>query len=418
MAHVFRPSESAVITGVGVVSPNGVGVEAFTRACLAGESGLKRPSLPEHGEGKTSSLGIVEGFDPTSVMSDADVRRTPRMVPMAVAAAREAIAMARLEHGPIESSRRIGVVLGTGGGGLGFVETQYAALFTKGGKLSPFAITAGTHGNLSSELSIQLGLRGPSHVISTGCTSSTDAFGYARYLLRSGMCDAVIVGGADSPIMPGILAGFERMGVVSMRRWDDPRQSSRPFSADRDGFVLGEGAWMFVMESAEFAKARGAKPLAALQGYGSTCDAYHRVQIAPDAAESSRAIELALADAGIDAGAVDYVNLHGTSTPMNDRLETLAIKRSLGPRAMQIPMSSTKSMIGHPQGACGAAGLAATIVTLRERRVHPTINVDMPDAECDLDYVTEGSRACDVEFVLCNCIAFGSKNSAIVLKRI
>jgi 3-oxoacyl-[acyl-carrier-protein] synthase II len=417
-SSVTSPDQSIVITGVGVVSPNGIGCDAYARACLAGESGLKRPSLPEHGNGKTSSLGIVEGFDPSTAMPDADVRRTPRMVPMAVAAAREAIAFSKLPTTSLDESRAIGVALGSGGGGLGFVEVQYSALFSSGrGKLSPFAITAGTHGNLSSELSIQLGLRGPSHVISTGCTSSTDALGYARYLIRSGLCDVVIAGGADSPIMPGILAGFERMGVVSTKRWDDPRQSSRPFSADRDGFVLSEGAWMFVLESAAHAVRRGAKVLAEFVGYGSTCDAYHRVQIAPDAAESSRAIDMALADAGIDAAAIDYVNLHGTGTPMNDRLETLAIKRSLGDRAMRIPMSSTKSMIGHPQGACGAAGLAATLLCLAQGKVHPTVNVAVPDPECDLDYVVDGTRACDAEYVLCNCIAFGSKNSAMVLKK-
>lgn len=411
------PDQQIVITGVGAISPNGIGVNAFTRAILAGESGLKRPTLPEHGDGKTSSLGIVDGFEPASVMPEADVRRTPRMVPMAVAAAREAIAMARLSTASLAESRNVGVSLGTGGGGLGFVETQYQHLFTKGGKLSPFAITAGTHGNLSSEISIQLGLRGPSHVISTGCTSSTDALGYARYLIRSGLCEVAVAGGADSPIMPGILAGFERMGVVSTRRWDDPRESSRPFSADRDGFVLGEGAWMFVLESAAHAARREAKVLAEFVGYGSTCDAYHRVQIAPDAAESSRAIELALADAGIEAAAIDYVNLHGTGTPMNDRLETLAIKRSLGKRATNIPMSSTKSMIGHPQGACGAAGMAATILSLREEKAHPTINLAVPDPDCDLDYTPNGARNCSAEYVLCNCIAFGSKNSAIVLRR-
>ena len=423
----FSPASGAsriVVTGIGVVSPNGVGVQAFCNACLAGRSGLSRPAVYDHWAGRTSSVGAVTGFDPTSAMSEVDVRRTPRLVPMAVAAAREAIAMAQLPTASIDDSRRVGVALGSGGGGLGFVETQYEALYAKatqdeagpGRRLSPFAITAGTHGNLSSELSIQLGLRGPSHVISTGCTSSTDAIGYARYLIRSGLAAAVVAGGADAPIMPGILTAFERMGVLSTRRWDDPASASRPFSADRDGFVLGEGAWMFVLESAEFAQARGAISLATIAGYGSTCDAFHRVQIAPDAAESVRAIELALRDARIEPAAIGYVNLHGTSTSMNDRLETLAMHKSLGERARRIPMSSTKSMIGHPQGACGAAGLAATILGLRQGRVHPTINVDVPDPACDLDYVTEGARASDATYALCNCIAFGSKNSAIVVE--
>jgi 3-oxoacyl-[acyl-carrier-protein] synthase II len=408
-------TQRIVITGIGVVSPNGIGVSAFTDSLLRGISGLKRPALPEHGNGRTSSLAYVEGFEPSQHMSDTDVRRTPRLVPMAVAASREAIAMAGLLTDSLEASRAVGVALGTGGGGLGFVETQYQALYANGGKLSPFAITAGTHGNLSSEISIQLGLRGPSHVISTGCTSSTDALGYARYLIRTGLCDVVLAGGADSPIMPGILAGFERMGVLSSRRWDDARQSSRPFSADRDGFVLGEGAWMFVLESARHAERRGATVLATFSGYGSTCDAFHRVQIAPDALESSRAIDLALRDAAVSAADIGYVNLHGTSTPMNDRLETVAIKRSLGDRAVHVPMSSTKSMIGHPQGACGAAGVAASILCLMHGKAHPTINLDEADPECDLDYIPGDARELKARHVLCNCIAFGSKNSAIIL---
>jgi 3-oxoacyl-[acyl-carrier-protein] synthase II len=340
------------------------------------------------------------------------------MVPMAIAASREALAQAKWDAAPddLPARRSIGVALGTGGGGLAFVEEQYKNLFT-GGSASLFSITAGTHGNLSSELSIALGLRGPSHVLSTGCTSSTDALGYAAMLIRSGTVPMMLAGGADACISFGILSAFERMRVVSTRRWDDPRRSSRPFSADRDGFVLGEGAWMFVLESEASAAARGATPLAEIAGYGSTCDAYHRVQIAPDVAEPVRAIDLALADAGATADEIDYVNLHGTGTEMNDRMETEAVKRALGPRAQDIPMSSTKSMIGHPQGACGAAGLAATVLGMQAGWVHPTINLTTPDPACDLDYVPNEARAADVKTALCNCIAFGSKNSALVIRR-
>ncbi|HEX8914082.1 MAG TPA: beta-ketoacyl-[acyl-carrier-protein] synthase family protein, partial [Humisphaera sp.] len=276
--------------------------------------------------------------------------------------------------------------------------------------------TAGTHGNLSSELSIHLGLRGPSHVLSTGCTSSTDAVGYATMLVRTGVVPMMLAGGADAPITPGILSGFERMKVISTRRWPEPNQASRPFSSDRDGFVLGEGAWMFVLEDADHAAARGAAPLAEVAGYGSTCDAYHRVQIAPDVAEPVRAVELALADAGATPADLDYVNLHGTGTDLNDRLETLAIRRALGDAAARLPMSSTKSMIGHPQGACGAAGLAATVLGMRAGFVHPTVNLERPDAACDLDYVPGAARRVPVRTALCNCIAFGSKNSAIVVR--
>jgi 3-oxoacyl-[acyl-carrier-protein] synthase II len=204
--------------------------------------------------------------------------------------------------------------------------------------------------------------------------------------------------------------------VISTRRWDDPSHASRPFARDRDGFVLGEGAWMFVLEEREHALARGAKLLAEMAGYASTCDAFHRVQIAPDVAEPVRAIELALQDAGASADQVGYVNLHGTSTQLNDRMETLAIKKSLNSRSRRVPMSSTKSMIGHPQGACGAAGLAATVLAMQSGHVHPTINQNAPDPECDLDYVPDQARKAQVEMALCNCIAFGSKNSALVVK--
>lgn len=406
-----------VITGVGVVSPNGIGVDAFARACLAGESGLSRPQGELFAGLKTSAVGAVRDFDPLSAMEAADVRRVPRMVPMAVAASREALAAAELQIDPndIATQRTIGVALGSGGGGLAFIEEQYRSMFA-GGQASVFSITAGTHGNLSSEISIALHLRGPSHLLSTGCTSSTDAIGYAAMLIRNGVVPMMLTGGADAPIAPGIMAAFEKMRVVSTRRWDDPRQSSRPFSKDRDGFVLGEGAWMFVLEDLEHALARGANPLAQIVGYASTCDAYHRVQIAPDVAEPVRAIQLALSDACIDATQIGYVNLHGTGTELNDRLETIAIHRALGAHAKSTPMSSSKSMIGHPQGACGAAGIAATVLSLSQKKVHPTVNLNDPDVECDLDYVANESRDCDAEYALCNCIAFGSKNSAMILR--
>jgi 3-oxoacyl-[acyl-carrier-protein] synthase II len=226
----------------------------------------------------------------------------------------------------------------------------------------------------------------------------------------------MLAGGADAPIAAGILTAFEKMRVISTKRWDDPAKSSRPFSLDRDGFVLGEGAWMFVLEDREHAIARGATILAEFAGYASTCDAYHRVQIAPEIQEPVRAMDLAMAEAGIAKDDIGYINLHGTSTELNDKMETAAIKKCFGNRSKSIPMSSTKSMLGHPQGACGAAGLAATILCARRGAVHPTINLDQPDPHCDLDYVPHQSRRAHVDIALCNCIAFGSKNSAIVVK--
>ncbi len=407
-----------VITGLGVVSPNGIGTEAFASACTHGRSGITRLIGMEGSGLKTTAIGQVKDFNPATAMNPVEVRRVPRMVPMAIAASREALQSAQIQIDPddIQKQRTIGVSLGTGGGGMAFVEEQYKTFFTEG-KASLFSITAGTPGNLASDLSIALRLRGPSHLLSTGCTSSTDALGYAAMLIRSGTIPIMVAGGADTPISPGILHAFEKMRVISTKKWENPSKASRPFTLDRDGFVLGEGSWMFILEDLEHALARNARPLAELAGYGSTCDAYHRVQIAPDVAEPVRAIELAMADAQIDSGALDYVNLHGTSTQLNDRLETTAIKRALGPRAQQIPMSSTKSMIGHPQGACGAAGFAATVLAMRCGRIHPTINLDNPDPDCDLDYIPHEAREQRIDAALCNCIAFGSKNSALVVKR-
>lgn len=398
------------------MAPNGTGREAFTASCRAGRSGISPLDRNLFGPLKSTVAGQVAM--PPDIMDFAELRRVPRMVPLALAASREALAQAgvALADSDIDTSRKIGVALGTGGGGLAFVEEQYRAYFLEN-KGSLYSITSGTHGNLSSELSIQLKLRGPSHVLSTGCTSSTDALGYAMMQIRAGICPMMLAGGADAPISPGILFAFEKMRVVSTRAWEDPTRASRPFTADRDGFVVGEGSWMFLLEDRDHALARGATPLAELAGYGSTCDAFHRVQIAPDVAEPVRAMELALRDAGLSKEQVQYINLHGTSTDMNDRLETAAVKRCFGDLAYRIPMSSTKSMIGHPQGACGAAGLAATVLGMLGGFMHPTLNQDCPDPDCDLDYVPNTAREASYDAALCNCIAFGSKNSALVVKR-
>lgn len=410
-----------VITGLGAVSPNGIGVEAYARALAAGKSGLRRlegvDGIDTHGL-QTSAVAWVSDFDPVVHMDVPEIRRVPRLVPMALAASRQAIAMAGLTiaEDDFEQQQQIGVVLGTGGGGMAFVEEQYRAYFQQG-KGSLYSITAGTHGNLSSELSIALRLRGPSHVISTGCTSSTDAIGYSMMMIRAGVVPMMLAGGADAPISHGILLAFERMRVISTRRWDRAEQSSRPFSADRDGFVLGEGAWMFVLEELEHARARGARILGELAGYGSTCDAYHRVQIDPQVREPVRAIELALADADVAKDEVGYINLHGTGTELNDRMETAVIRKCFGQRSGRIPTSSTKSMIGHPQGACGAAGLAATVLAMRDSLIHPTINLQSADPACDLDYVANAARPAKMDVAVCNCIAFGSKNSVVVVRR-
>ena len=264
---------------------------------------------------------------------------------------------------------------------------------------------------------MHFGFRGFSHLISTGCTSSTDAIGYAAQNIRCGTADAVVCGGADAPLAPLILKGFTMMRIVTASWNEEPERGSRPFSADRDGFVLGEGAWMFVLEGYERARARGARIYGEISGYGSTCEAFHRVRLAENGEEPARAISLAMQQAGIGPAQVDYANLHGTSTVLNDRIETRALKIALGKRAFAVPCSALKSIIGHPQGACGAAGVAATLLAIRDGRVAPTLNLDAPDPECDLDYVPHRSRQVEIKHAICNCIAFGSKNSALVVSR-
>ena len=407
-----------VITGIGCVSSNGVGRDAYRDACLAGRTGVGWLSGIDTAGLRSSVAAQASDFDVLTAMDAGEAKRVPRMIPMALAASREALSQAGVSVDTIDDQRKIGVALGTGGGGLAFVEEQYKTFFATGtGSL--YSITAGTHGNLSSELSIALHLRGPSHVLSTGCTSSTDAIGYATMLIRSGATPMMLAGGADAPVSRGILTAFEKMRVISTRKWDEPGKASRPFTAERDGFVLGEGSWMFVLEDADHAAARGASVLAEVAGYASTCDAFHRVQIAPDVVEPVRAMEGALADAGVAREAIGYVNLHGTSTQLNDKMETMAVRRAFGDHADKLACSSTKSMVGHPQGACGAAGLAATVLCLSVGQLHPTINLDAAAPECDLDYVPNVARpAGGVEYALCNCIAFGSKNSAIVVRRV
>lgn len=410
-----------VITGMGVVSPNGVGNAAFSQAVLEGRSGVKRISRFDASAIQVQIAGEVSNFDELAWVEKKERKHVSRVLPLALCAASEAFNAAGIETAslPIEQRRRFGVIIGTGGGSQEFTEEQYRLYFHgQLSKMSLFCIPTGVMGSLSSELNVRFALKGPSHVITTGCTSSTDAMAYAMRQIESGRLDWVLTGGADAPISLGTVRGFILMKILT-ESWNDvPEKGSRPFSADRDGFVLGEGSWMFVLEEYEHAKARGAKILAEVCGYGSTCEAYHRVRLMECGEEPARAIGLAMKQAGIAPENVDYVNLHGTSTQLNDRIETRALKLAFGEeRARQVPMSALKSQIGHPQGACGSAGLAATLVAMENGQLPPTINLEQPDKDCDLDYVAEPGRRKAIEHAVCNCIAFGSKNSALVLRR-
>lgn len=415
------PPRRVVITGIGCVTPIGIGRTDFWNALIKGDSGVRKIDTFDVSNSPVKIAAQVQDFDWEAQLSPKDRKHVPRTVPLALAAAREALSDAKLQTDELtlEQRRAIGVVLGTGGGGLAFTEQQYSYWFNGPvNKASVYTIPSSTHGGLSSELSMAFGLRGLSHIVSTGCTSSTDAIAYAAQHIALGRQETMLAGGVDAPIAPGILAGFNLMTVLTNDFNDEPHRASRPFSRDRSGIVLGEGAWIYVLEELEQARSRGAKIYAEITGYGATCDAYHRVRLEETGDEPARAMKLALADAGRAPSEVDYVNLHGTSTVLNDRIETSALKLVLNGQAIETPMSATKSQIGHPQGASGAAGLGAALCAMQTGLIPPTINLDEPDPSCDLDYVPNEARKADVRVALCNCIGFGSKNSALVVERI
>jgi 3-oxoacyl-[acyl-carrier-protein] synthase II len=344
-----------------------------------------------------------------------------RAVPLAAASVAEALEDAEVDWRGMsrDELRTVGVIVGSGGGSQDFTEEQYRLYYS--GKLkqcSVYTIPTSTIGTLASEVSMRFGFRGLSHIVSTGCTSSTDALGYAFRHIQAGVLDTMIAGGVDAPIAPLILRGFQLMRIMTTRWNDEPERASRPFSRDRDGFVIAEGAWFFVVEELDHARARGARIYGEIAGYGSTCEAYHRVRLEECGEEPARAICLALTEAHIPPSAVQYINYHGTSTELNDRIETRAVKLAFDGHAYKLAGSSLKSLIGHPQGACGAAGVAATLLAMRDGVVPPTINVDEPDPNCDLDYVPETGRRLAIEHAVANCIAFGSKNSALVLRKV
>jgi len=409
-----------VITGMGVVSPNGIGKEAFCRAVLAGKSGVKRISRFDSSPLLVHIGGEISEFDELAWMEARERKHVSRVVPLCLAATTEAVNDSGLDKASmtIEEKRQIGIILGTGGGAQEFSEQQYRLWHSgKEKQVSLFCIPSGTMGTIPSEISMRFGFRGYSHVVTAGCTSSTDALGYAYQHIQAGVQPMFVAGGVDSPITEGIIKGYTMIRALTQSWNDQPERASRPFSADRDGFVLAEGSWMFVLEDYDHAKARGARLYAEITGYGATCEAFHRVRMSDSPEEPARAITLALEEAKLPPEAIQYVSLHGTSTEMNDRVETRALKLALGDHAYKIPMSGLKSQIGHAQGACGAASVAATLIAMEHGTVPPTINLDQADPDCDLDYVPDVGRKAAIEHAVCNCVGFGSKNSALVLKK-
>lgn len=421
MLRGFTRPRRVVVTGMGCVTPLGIGREAFWNGLVAGKSGVRRIQTFDPSPFPVQIAAEVPSFDWEAQLNPKDRKHVPRTVPLALAAAREALEDAKLfpEDMSLDERRAFGVQLGTGGGGLAFTEQQYEYWYVgPTSKASVYTIPSSTHGGLSSELSMAFGLRGLSHIVSTGCTSSTDAIAYASQHIALGRQELMLAGGVDAPIAPGILAGFNLMTVLTNEWNDEPHRASRPFSRNRSGMVLGEGSWIYVLEELKHALNRGAQIYAEIMGYGASCDAYHRVRLAEDGDEPARAMRLALQDAGVEAKDIDYVNLHGTSTLLNDRIETNALKQAFDGHAARIPMSATKSQIGHPQGASGAAGLGAAMCAMHTNRIPPTINLEEPDPLCDLDYVPNEAREANVRTALCNCIGFGSKNSALVIQRL
>jgi len=410
------------ITGIGVVSPYGVGRDLFWDRISRGISGTRAitefdateltcrvaASVPE------DALDSADGDDGVHTNGRADPRRYAKVSRIAVLAAREALRDSGLDP----ETPDLGVVVGSGAGGIDVAERQYGEYYSGDyHRVSPYAIPVSIVGIVSSEISIALGLRGVSHVLSTGCTSSTDAIGYAAALIRHGEAEAVVTGGADACATRGMICGFGRMRVVTTRYNERPEEASRPFDRDRDGFVLGEGAWLMTLERLDRARARGARVYATVEGYGSTCDAYHRVQMNPDGREIMRAMELAITRSGRPASSIGYVSFHGTSTVLNDAVEARCVRQVFGGSANLLVGSSIKSMVGHPQGASGAAGVVATALAMSSGVLPPTINVAHQDPECDLDVIPNTPRSKAVEAALCNCLGFGSKNSALVLGR-
>jgi len=422
MLSRFKQPRRVVITGMGCVTPIGIGREAFWSGLQQGVSGVRRIESFDVTNSPVKIAAQVRDFDWEAQLGSKDRKHVPRTVPLALAAAREAFNDANIAVTDLslEERRQIGVEIGTGGGGLPFVEDHYAIWYNgrSHAKASVYIIPAATHGTLSSELSMAFGLRGLSHVVSTGCTSSTDALAYAAQHIALGRQELMIAGGVDAPLAPGILAGFNLLTVLTTDWNDEPQRASRPFTRNRSGMVLGEGAWIYVLEEFERAKDRGAKIYAEIIGYGSTCDAYHRVRLQEGGDEPARAMALAMEDAEVTPADIDYVNLHGTSTVLNDRIETNALKLALNCSSQAIPMSATKSQVGHPQGASGAAGLGAALCAMVTGLIPPTINLDEPDPDCDLDYVPLKAREAEVRVALCNCIGFGSKNSALVVRKV
>ncbi len=405
-----------VVTGLGCITPIGTGLDNFWKALLEGKSGIDYITRFDTTDYPTKIAGEVKDFVPEDYIDKKEVKKMDRFTQLAVAASQMAVKDAELKLQEIDSER-FGVVLGSGIGGIGTLEEQHSKLMEKGAKrVSPFFIPMMISNLGAGYVSIALGAKGPNTTVVTACASSTNAIGEAFKIIQRGDADLMITGGMEASITPLSIAGFCSMKAMSTNN-DEPQKASRPFDSNRDGFVMGEGAGILLLEDLEHALKRGAHIYAEVAGYGMSADAYHITSPSPDGEGAARSMLNALRDAGISYGEIDYINAHGTSTPYNDRFETMAIKSVFKEHAHELAISSTKSMTGHLLGAAGSIEAIACIMAIREGKIPPTINLENPDPELDLDYVPNQYRERAVDYALSNSLGFGGHNATIVLKK-
>lgn len=405
-----------VVTGMGCITPVGNNVKDTWEALLSGKSGAGTITHFDASKHKTKFAAEVKGFDPAAMFGTRDARKMDRFTQLATAATMEALQQSGLEIN--ESNRdRIGVVIGTGIGGIGTLMEQADILRERGPeRVSPFLVPMMISDSAPGMLAIRFGVRGPNMAIATACASGNNAIGEALEMIRRGAADAMIAGGSEAALVSVAMAGMNVMTALSTRN-EDPLTASRPFDKDRDGFLMGEGAGILILESLESAQARGATILAELTGYGTTDDAHHISAPAENGAGAAMSMKIALDDAKLTINDIEYINAHGTSTPLNDKSETAAIKTVFGEQAYQIPISSTKSMTGHLLGASGAVEAVFSVLAIREGMLPPTINYQTPDPECDLDYVPNQPRKVSPRHVMSNSFGFGGHNATLVISR-
>ncbi|MSR78198.1 MAG: beta-ketoacyl-[acyl-carrier-protein] synthase II [Candidatus Omnitrophica bacterium] len=406
-----------VITGLSAITAAGAGKDDFWSALSQGRSGISRITAFDPSAFTTRFAGEIKNFDPSPWIERKKLKRMDRTSQLAVACAKMAVQDAGLTPEQFKGART-GVIIGTAMAGHGYILDQHTTLMEKGPmRINPFTALASFPDACAGNISIELGVTGPSFSIATACSSASDACGYAFEAIRSGTVDFLIMGGAEASIYPGILAAFCVARALSTRN-DEPQKACRPFSRDRDGFVLGEGAGILILEEYEHARNRNAHIYAEILGHGMTCDAYHMTAPDPEGKEASRAMRMALSNAGIQPEQVDYINAHGTSTALNDKTETMIIKKVFGELAPRIPISATKSMIGHLIGAAGSVELIATLLAMEHQIIPPTINYSVPDPECDLDYVPNQARPAKIQIAMKNSFGFGGKNSILIVGKV